>query len=300
MGCSDLLAAVYLAVGRCLSSRGDANGRGSQIAVMFRRSGNRISTVISLSFAFVLAFSVQLNAPLAMARDLETAGSLGSKNGVIELYDKAGHYPLNAIPDDARSITMEVPEAFRYGSTAATTRTRGVEILTYYPSLSSPKDLENAAYGLNCVGLCNGRILLLIEYNSNLLNTSSPNSADYVAHEQLYWKRTPPYPPNVSVHDITTPSGFDGGFERSYSGARDSEIVFFRNGPDGSHYDLAATCVSNPQRTTCILHFSLKCDAKLFVTVNGLDSSYLDRSSDIVTRVNEFVSSMIKYPVCKG
>ena len=228
------------------------------------------------------------------------ASTHDARSGVIELYDKADRYPLSSIPPDAHPIPFHLPEAFRYGSTKSVEKTRGVQILTYYPSFSSPNAPENAAYGLNCVGLCNGRILLLVEYDSNLLNTSSPNMGDFVAHAQLRWKRTPPYPPNVTVRDITPPSGFDGGFQRSYAGVETSEIVLFRNDPVGSHYDLAATCSANAQRTTCILHFSLKCDPKLSVTVNGLDSSYLVHSSDIVTRVNEFVSSMIDYPACKS
>jgi hypothetical protein len=223
-----------------------------------------------------------------------------TKSGVIELYDMAGRYPLNSIPTDAHPITFHLPEAFRYGSTKSAGKTRGVQILTYYPGFGSPGASQNAAYGLKCVGICNGRMLLHVEYDSNLLNTSSPNAGDWVARQQIRWKRTPPYPPNVTVHDITPPSGFDGGFQRSYAGVETSEIVLFRNDPDGSHYDLAATCNANEQRTTCILYFSLKCDPKLSVTVNGLDSSYLAHSPDIVTRVDEFVSSMIDHPACKN
>ena len=219
---------------------------------------------------------------------------------MVELYDKAGRYPLSSIPPDAHPITFHLPEAFRYGSTKSAEKTRGVLILTYYPSFSSPNAPENVANGLNCIGICNGRILVHVEYDLNLSNTSSPNTGDFVAHAQLRWNRTPPYPPNVTVRDITPPPGFDGGFQRSYAGVGTSEIVLFRNGPDGSHYDLAATCSANAQRTTCILHFSLKCDLKLSVTVNGLDSSYLVHSSDIVTRVSEFVSSMIDRPACKS
>lgn len=219
---------------------------------------------------------------------------------MIELYDRTGHYDLKAIPPDAQPIIFQLPEAFRYGSTKGAARVRGILILTYYPGFGSPSDPENKAFGLDCVGICNGRVLLHVEYDSNLQNTSSPNTGDFVARAQMHWKRTPPYPPNVDVRDIPPPAGFDGGFERRFSNTKNSEIVLFRKDPNGSHYDLTATCNVNPQRETCILHFSLICDPKISVTVNGLDGSYLDRSADIVTHVRKFISAMIRHPTCNG
>ena len=170
----------------------------------------------------------------------------------------------------------------------------GVQILTYYPSFTSPEDPANKDYGLGCAGICNGRILISIEYRPGLLQTTSPNMGDFIARAELRWKRTPPYPANVTVRDLGSQSGFDSGFERATDGSSNKEMVLFRNAADG------ATCQSGQPKVSCILHLSLSCNPAIYVSVNGLDGSYLDRSSDIARQVDDFVGAMVKVPCCRG
>lgn len=66
-------------------------------------------------------------------------------------------------------------------------------ILTYYPSFTGPRDPENANYGLNCVGHCNGQILVSIEnVGRNAPGPANPKAqfhTDYIARNILGNKR---------------------------------------------------------------------------------------------------------------
>jgi hypothetical protein len=143
------------------------------------------------------------------------AAARADELGRIELYEYSGKCPLDAPPPDMHPVILQVPEEFRYASSKGAPRTWGVQILTYYPSLSSPKDPANKNYGLDCAGLCNGRILIEVEFRPRILETNSPNMGDFIARAQLKWKKTPPYPPNVSVRDLGPQDDFDEGFERT-------------------------------------------------------------------------------------
>ncbi len=101
--------------------------------------------------------------------------------------------------------------------TTSQTRNWGVNILTYFPSFSSPAAPENAKYGLNCIGVCNGRILIAVNNRTHSIVQpgqafGSPNMGDFIARNALRWDRAPPYPPNVHVSDIEPRNGFDEAF----------------------------------------------------------------------------------------
>jgi hypothetical protein len=226
--------------------------------------------------------------------------------GTIEIYEHYGTYTLDDPPPDMRPIVLQVPNRFRYGSSKGSVRNWGLNILTYYPSLTSPEDPGNAKFGLNCIGLCNGRILVAVENRAHSISASgSPNMGDFIARATRKWELTPPYSPYVHVRKLRSPDGFDEGFERVTTPRSDAplphitsvERIYFRKAKDGAHFDLAAICQAG-ERTTCVLHFSLRCNPKIYVSVNGLDGSYLKMSQDIEDKVDQFVSSMVKSPPC--
>ena len=230
--------------------------------------------------------------------------------GTIEIYEPDGTYTLAAPPPDMQPIILQVPEKFRYGSSKGSVRNWGLNILTYYPSFTSPQDPENAKFGLDCAGLCNGQVLIAVNNQARgISRTGSPNMGDFIARNTVKWNKTPPYPPNVQVRDLEPPEGFDEGFEREIRALGDApsgvspkvadvEQFYFRKAADGIHYDLAATCRVNPERTACILHFSLNCDPGISVSVNGLDGQYLKLSRDIKAKTDHFISQMVKAPAC--
>jgi hypothetical protein len=232
----------------------------------------------------------------------------------VEIFEHYGTYTLSAPPPDMHPLILRVPEDFRYGLSKGATRNWGLNILTYYPSFTSPAEPENAKYGLNCAGFCNGRILIAVNNRTHSVGSpsqyGSANMGDFIAGATLKWKKTPPYPPNVHVSDLASLEGFDEGFERITTKLEDApniipghfstrERFYFKQSPDGIHYDLAATCNDASERSTCVLHFSLACNPAAYVTVNGLDARYLSQSTTIKEKVDNFVSSMIKEQQCQ-
>jgi hypothetical protein len=230
--------------------------------------------------------------------------------GTIEIYEPNGIYTLAAPPPGMQPVILQVPEKFRYGSSKGSVRNWGLNILTYYPSFTSPQDPENAKFGLDCAGLCNGRVLIAVKNQARGIRvTGSPNMGDFIARNTVKWNKTPPYPSNVQVRDLEPPDGFDDGFERVTRALGNApgglspnfaqvEQFYFRKAVDGIHYDLAATCRANPERTTCTLHFSLNCDPGISVSVNGLDGRYLKLAQDIKAKTDQFISRMVKAPTC--
>jgi len=237
---------------------------------------------------------------------LPTFSALGASDLVtLEIFEHRGTYTLDAPPPEMRPIVMSVPKDFSYGSGLAN-RNFGINILTYYPSLSSPSDPANANFGLACAGICNGRLLILIENRAHSISASSPNMGDFIARADLHWLKTPPYPSNVQVTDLIPKiDGFDEGFERTTSNLADGKIVsterdFLKRDPDGVHYNLVATCEVTDRKTSCTLHFSLDCNPGIYVSVHGVDSSYLYSAVDIKKKIDRFISTMVREPSCES
>src|SRR5260221_9181435 len=62
----------------------------------------------------------------------------------IEIYENHGTYSLDAPPPDMRPVVLSIPDQFLYGSGgAAPKRNWGVNVLTYYPNFTSPRDPSN-------------------------------------------------------------------------------------------------------------------------------------------------------------
>jgi hypothetical protein len=204
-------------------------------------------------------------------------------------------------------IVLNIPARFLYGlSAVAPRRAWGVNLLTYYPSFTSPSDPENAPYGLACVGICDGQILISIGNRTHGITPDAPSAADFIAHAQLKWLRDPAHaPPNAQIRDLIPTSPFDEAFERTLTSlhgppTKQIDRVYMRRSKTRGYYDLVATCNTNPSRTTCILHFSLTCSPATYVTVNGLDGSYLARAADIQEKTDRFLSAMIRTPACSN
>lgn len=241
---------------------------------------------------------------------IETAGAADADT--VEIFEKYGTYVLSAPPPNMHPIVLRVPDDFRYGSSKGATRDWGINILTYYPSFTSPREARNARFGLDCAGICNGRILIAIENRSHLSETGSPNMGDFIAKAQINAFLTPPYPPYIHVTNLGPVDGFSEELEHvtmahdasnNPTGRQPVAIsrYYFRKAPDHMHYDLMALCdVSevDPQRSTCTLHFSLACNPAIYVTVNGLDSRYLSVAEDIRSKTDRFISGMVISPVC--
>jgi hypothetical protein len=241
-----------------------------------------------LSFASLLFFSDALCA---------------SDSIVVEIYEYRGGLPSS----DERPVVLNVPSKFIYRNSGRL-RTWGINLLTYYPSFASSNEPANAQYGPGCIGICNGRILISVENRTGSISSGSPNMGDFIARVEEKWQRTPPYPSNVRVHDISEKEGFDDAFERDTFASAESlrnemlpariQRTYFRKAQDGAHYDLTATCEVVPAKSSCILHFSLSCNPAIYVSIHWVDASFLSRAADIKEKADQFVSSMVREPSC--
>ena len=221
--------------------------------------------------------------------------------GSIEIYEHWSVYTLAAPPPEMRPIVLQVPEAFRYGSSKGATRNWGLNVLTYYPSFTSPRAPENVSFGLDCRGDCNGRMLVSIENRAHSINDSrfhSPNMGDYIARVDL--QRLAPI--GSTKTDLGPQRGFDSGYEiripaRNGVGDR-AEQHLFRLSEDRAHYDLTTDCSINQFAKTCTLHFSLRCNPEIYVKVVALDMRHIDQFADVVRKTDQFVTSMVREPSC--
>jgi hypothetical protein len=264
-------------------------------------------------WSLLSACAIGLLAPCILPALAQLHAAQSGEPGTIEIYENYGPYTLDAPPPEMRPIILQVPERFRYGSSRGATRNWGLNLLTYYPSFTSPADPENAKFGLNCAGVCNGRILICIENRAHSIHAPNQfdalNMGDFIAQSTLKWKKTPPYPPYVHVFDLSPPEGLDEAFEQIITKVEDAPNIipghfatvhrfYFKRDETKTNYNLAVIC-SVFERTTCELHFSLACNPAVYVTVSWLDSQYLPQSADIKNRTDQFVSAMIKVPPCK-
>jgi hypothetical protein len=224
--------------------------------------------------------------------------------GVIEIYEHYDHYTLDAPPPDKKPIILKVPEEFRYGGSKGATRNWGLNLLTFYPSFTSPRAPENTKFASHCIGICNGQVLIAIENRTHSINSpihyNSPNMGDYIAHANIKWNRN--FPSSQKLTELGPQDGFTSGFEIADiipGQLSTTRKYFFRLSPDKVHYDLTAECNTNQYGTHCTLHFSLSCNPAIYVSVNGIGGSYLQYASDIQEKTDKFVSSMVISPACK-
>jgi len=227
-----------------------------------------------------------------------------SAEGLIEIYENWGAYTLNAPPPEMQPIVLQVPDAFRYSSIKLATRNFGVNILTYYPNFTSPKAPENSAYSLErCTGDCNGRVLIAINNSAHAIHHpelgdgfDAQNMGDYLMHVSHRY----PVPNGSAVTEFGPQYGFDGGIEvRMPPGNGNTNRYMARLSGDRIHYDLFADCTINKFARTCTLHFSLKCNPSVYIQVVAIDMVHINEFMNVVDKADRFVTSMMRYPVCK-
>jgi hypothetical protein len=249
----------------------------------------------ALAFGLVQAFSFP---NLSFATEAET----------IEIYENYGTpYTLDAPPPDRFPIILTIPHRFLFRSGGMVpARDWGANLLTYYPSFTSLSDPENSKFGANCIGICNGQVLISIRNRAHSINAASRDMGDFIARAQVNSLKTPVHPPpNARVRDLDPSEPFDEAFERALLNPTDEKVaqidrIYMRKARDQGHYDLVATCTVNSSRSTCTLHFSLACNPAIYISVNGIDGSYLNRSEDIREKADHFVSSMVQRPSCSS
>ena len=223
----------------------------------------------------------------------------------IELYPYAGGYLLQSPPPDVHPAVFMVPQGFRWGSTRNVARVSnhawGIQILTYYPGFSSPAAPQNKDFGLDCIGYCNGRILIYISYNPRIVRAGITNTADARVHGELENRKfiAGLHLPNVTYKDLGPRGPFNGGFEHiaMVQGARPPKIGtdehFLWRKTEGEHYDLVAQCDQAASSPHCHLDFSSSCNPSISVQVS-IDMRDLDRAADIKDKTDAFLLPMIK------
>ena len=206
-------------------------------------------------------------------------------------------------------VILEIPSSFQYGSGVKAPRRFGINILTWYPSFTSPKDPSNKAYGFNCVGYCNGQILISLGNINSFIQNTALTWPDLTVKAVLKAYHDS-QPPNVRVIDQAPEFGFEHVFERTVATPQGSfgiapgappliDKYLYHATRDGLHYDLFAHCSLSTQYHGCQLFFSNSCDPALTIQVSGPPFERMDDAFDIQTKVDQFVTSMIKDPRCE-
>jgi hypothetical protein len=146
---------------------------------LFRLPAKIISAVLFTVVALGVSNSY-LGQVIPVSAESEPRTSLnksanGADSQTVEIYEYGGDRSPVA-------VVLRLPPEFRYGQSVGAQKSLGLNILTFYPSLTSVRDPANAAYGLHCAGFCNGRILISIEYHPSLLTRHlGPSTADALA-----------------------------------------------------------------------------------------------------------------------
>jgi hypothetical protein len=243
------------------------------------------------------------------------AESGAQEAGLIEIYEHWGTYALDAPPSDMMPIVLQVPKAFlsRSGNQAA--RSWGLNLITFYPSFTSPLAPENVPFIGRCAGDCNGQILISVNNRTHTIHHPDvtrgidyPNMGDEQARFRISERESHTRGEMSLIANGDTVTAleplyeFDGGYEvRSPPGKGGAEQIhqyLFHLSGDHIHYDVTAECSINEFARKCAFHFSLKCSPVIYVQVTGLEMKHLGQWKDAVARVDRFVSSMVRVPAC--
>ena len=247
---------------------------------------------------------IRLKLFLLLGLVLASVAARADESGLVAIYPYAtGKIPLP--PSIMKPIILQIPEAFRYGSSKGVTRAYGVNIMTFYPSFTSPRDPRNAPFIGGCTGDCNGQMLIEVEdeawevHNPDKYGWGDyPNMGDAMAHRFL---EHPLVPNGAVVTRLGPQHGFDSGLQIDASkpslGGK-IERDYFHLSPDHVHYDLAVECEINKFAKGCSLYFSLKCDPALYIDVGVLQMNRIDEFFDVMAKTDRFISSMTRKPAC--
>lgn len=249
----------------------------------------------------------------------------GLEDGVIEIYEPDSKQDLNDPPTDVPPIVLKLPEKFRTGTSKGVVRDWGAYLMTYYPSFTSPRDPENANYGLNCVGYCNGQISISIEnVGRNAPSPANPKArflTDRLVRSFLSdkydWAIETSWPQmalsNVLYTDLPPQAGFDMVIEKMLTSAKDARNLqpgtykhidryYAHKNKELDYFDFLVECqipAGANQAFTCELNFLLACNPSVFVGVFIVKDEYSIDFFDLRSSVDRFLSDMIMKPECK-
>lgn len=247
----------------------------------------------------------------------------GLEQDVIEIYEADAKHTLDDPPTDVPPIILKLPEKFRASISKGAVRDWGAYILTYYPSFTSPRDPENAKYGLSCVGYCNGQILVSIEnIGRNAPGSINPKAqfqTDYLARYVLGEKNERKYPqfaiPHILDTDLPPQAGFDIVFEELNTADDDAKHIrpscykqierfYIHKNKKFNYFDFFVQCQvpsgdNHFEQFLCELHFTLACNPAVYVKVSIVGEQIVPELLNIRAEVEQFVSGMIVKPECK-
>jgi hypothetical protein len=249
----------------------------------------------------------------------------GLEDGVIEIYEPDSKQDLNDPPTDVPPIILKLPEKFRIYPSNGVVRDWGAYLMTYYPSFTSPRDPENASYGLNCVGYCNGQISISIQnVGRDAPGPANPRAqfqTDYIVRGILSmkydWAIETSWPQmalsNTLYTDLPPQEGFDIVFEEMNTAAKDARNIkpdtyrhinrfYIHKNKEFNYFDFLVRCqipAGANQAFACELHFLLECNPSVFVKVHIVKDEYSIEFFNLRSSVDRFVSSMIIKPECK-
>jgi hypothetical protein len=201
-----------------------------------------------------------------------------------------------------RSIFMNIPGDFTYGSSASINKGYGINLLTWLSNFKSASALENREFGLQCGGYCNGRVLLSIRNDASYIPKEYATKADFLVRK--FFENNKYGTEEFVKKEIKIENSF--GFTDAYDEFHQSDFpkhlitqYLFHRIPSKSTYDQFATCHPEAPFPGCSFTFSLDCEPSLSVSVSVVRYADMVEATEIQRKVNRFLTPFILTERCQ-
>jgi len=218
-------------------------------------------------------------------------------------------FPERKTAPEQNSIFLRIPNEYMGFYAYPTLKSRDMNLFGYYPDFSSASNPKNRSYlSGNCVGYCNGRLMISIE-NTGLPPTY-PNSVSVEARGFLepprVFKATKGRrpPPVIKRFEQRPEFGFDKIFD-DIAYIEDGEKItthkrfMLRSVDDGVNYDAAARCDMKAKYVHCILLFSPQCEPRILVHLTSWEYGRMNEALDVMRGAENLVAGWIESNKCK-
>jgi hypothetical protein len=207
---------------------------------------------------------------------------------------------------DAKEITIRVPRKFFIPGVPNSGIGKGINLITFYPTFISTREARKLGYQSDCVGYCNGRVM--ISFENRGLRGGAANATDNWA--ALYMKaptiyRSPyghEFPAFVAV-DREPQFGFDRVFDHETHPGGGPDITsvdryLFKYNETRTGFDLVAKCHMQVPVPACALYFSPRCEPALSIEVIGWQYERMAEAMNLWKSAKAFVFPMLTSPAC--
>lgn len=212
----------------------------------------------------------------------------------------AGLVEIVEVGEDRHSppIVLRIPQEFRFRSSVGQVKTNGINLITFYPAFTSLADQPNRQYALDCIGDCNGQIMISIENVPTSWSGTRSNRFFETGYGAM--KDHKPKYSSVRVEELQPQFGFDRVFDEVGTIGTQPSVTRYLLKPKSKTFatDLTATCSMSTPYHICQLYFSLACAPTVDIKITGWAYERFAEALELQRRVDQFVTAMLVEPNC--